>query len=546
MLENCKNNKIYYVHNLTFETFVFLKDMVKLKIKFKIISYNKIVYSVKIFYKKKKIILKCSYRLTLLSLKNLAIIANIQEKKIFPYGILNMKLKKIMKLKKEDFNNINEYENFINEYGKEINTYNILEEYCKNDVLITKKAINTYWEMIINDNGKEFLKKNILSAAKLSILVFFKENKIIKKKININIDRILRPYYFGGRCEVFGNPKNKKKILHFDYTGMYSQCMSEKVLGGEIISSNIITSLDNPGFYWIKFRQNLEYPILPIKTNKLLFVNGIFEGWYWFEEINLAIKHGVEIIEIKKMITAQYYDFFTKDFVEKNNKIREKGGLYKTIGKNNNNCFYGRIGMNPELLMENILYEDIDNIKDYENIYEKNEIYVKNTKSEKSISNVLFSSSITSKARIKLYKGFETIWKLNGRLLYCDTDSIIAEFDNIDNIINKNHDEIFFDINKEDTIIKNAVFAGPKMYALILNNDNIIVKIKGFNSKPNFMEFHDAFYNKKNLNTMNNIIKKKDFSIILTNIEKKINLNSYDKRLWSNDLKETSPINIHI
>jgi hypothetical protein len=30
--------------------------------------------------------------------------------------------------------------------------------------------------------------------------------------------------------------------------------MSEKVLGGEIIESDIIKSIENPGFYWIKFK----------------------------------------------------------------------------------------------------------------------------------------------------------------------------------------------------------------------------------------------------------------------------------------------------
>jgi hypothetical protein len=54
--------------------------------------------------------------------------------------------------------------------------------------------------------------------------------------------------------------------------------MKEKVLGGEVIESNIIKDISHPGFYWIKFSQNLEIPILPIKRDKLLFANGEFEG----------------------------------------------------------------------------------------------------------------------------------------------------------------------------------------------------------------------------------------------------------------------------
>jgi hypothetical protein len=41
--------------------------------------------------------------------------------------------------------------------------------------------------------------------------------------------------------------------------------MKEKVFGGEVYESNIIVDVKIPGFYWIKFRQKLEIPILPIK-----------------------------------------------------------------------------------------------------------------------------------------------------------------------------------------------------------------------------------------------------------------------------------------
>jgi len=120
----------------------------------------------------------------------------------------------------------------------------------------------------------------ILTAAKLSILNYFKNNIYIKKKINIKYDRILRPFYFGGRTEVFGNPKIKNNIiLHYDWSGMYAQCMSEKVLGGEIYLSEVIYDIIYPGFYYIEFTQNLDIPILPVKyNNKLMFINGTFKG----------------------------------------------------------------------------------------------------------------------------------------------------------------------------------------------------------------------------------------------------------------------------
>jgi hypothetical protein len=128
------------------------------------------------------------------------------------------------------------------------------------------------------------------------------------------------------------------------------------------------------------------------------------------------------------------------------------------------------------------------------------------TKSKKNISNVSIASAITSKARIKLYKGFLEIIKENGRLLYCDTDSIIASFNKNKEIENRylGNSEVIFNTNKEDTEITDAVFSMPKTYGLKFKNNKSIVKIKGFNNIPNFDEFKEAFYNNKEIKTINN------------------------------------------
>lgn len=543
LLEKCSSRKIYYVHNLTFEAFVFLNSLIKEKIKFKIISANRIVYSMEIWYKNKKIKLRCSYRLTLLSLKNLAKLANINEKGIFPYKILDNNLKREMIIRREMFNNDYEYESFIKENGEgEVNIYKILENYCKNDAKITKESIIKYWK-IIEESG---LKNNnrILTAAKLSIENYFKNNFSIKKKISLKHDRIIRKAYYGGRTEVFGNQKEGEILLHYDWSGMYAQCLCEKVLGGEIIESKIIHSTNHPGFYWIKFKQNLEIPILPIKRDKLLFANGTFEGWYWFEEINLAKEYGVEILEIKKMIGGQYYDTFIKDFVENNNKIRKISDLHNIIGKNNNNTFYGRLGMNPERLEEEIMSNTSKKMMEYEKITETNGILLAYSQKEKNVSNVSISASITAKARIKLYKGMMEVMKVGGRIIYTDTDSIIASFKKED--MRKNLDkmmgEVIFDSRKEDTIIEEGVFAMPKTYAIRYINGKEIVKIKGFNSKPSFEDFKKTFYEKGDIITQNIEWNKKDFVIKMIIREKKTNLNSLNKRIWSKDLKETFPL----
>lgn len=544
LLEKCLSRKIYYVHNLTFEMFVFLNDLKNKKIKFKIISTNYTVYSADIWYKNKRIRLRCSYKLTMLSLKKLAELAGMEQKSIFPYKILNTDLKENITVNEDMFENEIEYDLFIEKYGKNINVYDILENYCKNDANITKKSIIKYWK-IIEESGLKY-NNRILTAAKLSIENYFKNNFVIKKKINLKYDRLIRKGYFGGRVEVFGNVKENEIILHYDWSGMYAQCMSENVMGGVIIESNNIVDVTHYGFYWVKFEQNLEYPILPVKKEKLLFANGIFEGWYWFEEILLAMECGVRVISVSKVITSQYFGTFIKDFVEINNKIREISPLHKQIGKNNNNTFYGRLGMNPERFEEEIISE-ADN-KKYEKIVEKNGIYLGYTRKEKTISNVLIAASITSKARIKLYKGMKAVMNAGGRVLYTDTDSIMAAFPK--NIykekMNVHIGEVFFDEKKKDTIILDAVFAMPKTYALRYENGEELVKIKGFNVKPDFETFKEAFYNKDTITTENIQWNKKDFLIRMEKKEKKTNLYSLTKRKWNQDLKKTIPLNLDV
>jgi len=215
------------------------------------------------------------------------------------------------------------------------------------------------------------------------------------------------------------------------------------------------------------------------------------------------MENGVEIKEVKKVVSCQYYGNFLEKFIEKNDRIREMGPIHKIIGKNNNNTFYGRLGMNPERLEEEI----ISNIeeKKYEKIIENNGVYIGFKKKEKSISNVMISAAVTSKARIKLYKGMKEVMRNNGRVIYTDTDSIIAAFkkDEYRKKLDLKMGEVLFNSKDINTVISEGVFAMPKTYALKYEDGREVVKIKGFNVKPSFKEFKEKFYEKGDIITEN-------------------------------------------
>ena len=83
--------------------------------------------------------------------------------------------------------------------------------------------------------------------------------------------------------------------------------------------------------------------------------------------------------------------------------------------------------MNPDRYEEEII-SSIDQKNNYEKIVEINGVFLGYKKTEKSVANVIVAAAITAKARIKLYKGILEVIKNNGRLIYTDTDSIIAAF----------------------------------------------------------------------------------------------------------------------
>jgi hypothetical protein len=246
-------NNYVYVHNLSFDG-VFILEMLTLNKEtyiFKSFIHNSEIYSINIKKKNKKceIIFKCSYKILPLSLKKIAIGFNLNEKTIFPYNFISKEtlfyIGKIPEAK--FFNNNDEYHIFKN-MKKEINVKKETIEYCFNDVKITSEFLKILFKLVI---AQKIQLKNIYSAPSLSLKIF--SQNFNNNKLSFNLSKLskifIRPAYFGGRCEVYGNPDKNEKIYHFDFSGMYSQCMRQKYCFGKnkIIDNNI--NIEKPGFY---------------------------------------------------------------------------------------------------------------------------------------------------------------------------------------------------------------------------------------------------------------------------------------------------------
>jgi len=282
---NLNKNNIFYVHNLNFDGILILSSL-SLSNGYKLESFIKdgSIYSILVYKSDKTIEFKCSYKILPISLKKISVSFNISEKLKFPYKFSSLEnLNYVGSIPDISFfNNSDDYFIFKN---LNTNVFNFKEysiKYCKRDVEIVVLFIQNL-NKILNDIKIDITKS--YSAPSLSLKIF--NNKFNVKKIKLTqnnfIDKYIRSSYFGGRCEVYGNPYPNEYIYHFDFSGMYSQCMLEKFCYGKYKITTNCKEIKNPGFYNISFFSDIHIPVLPhhnLINNKLLFTNGEMSGIY--------------------------------------------------------------------------------------------------------------------------------------------------------------------------------------------------------------------------------------------------------------------------
>lgn len=227
-----------------------------------------------------------------------------------------------------------------------------LEIYTKRDLVILKQGIERIFDTFKSLNIR--FSKNTYTCGSIALKYYIQKWNKINLRLKSGHRNIIRNAYYGGRAEVFGNPRPHEKTLHFDFPGMYQQCMLENLPCGDfefIVTSTII----GPGFYFIKAEFTSELPVLPSKEEKLFFKEGYIEGWFWFEEIELFKQTSkIVYLEILHGMLATEYSPVLFEFINSLNEIRKVGGIKKELGKLLINSFYGRLGMDEELCLMNI------------------------------------------------------------------------------------------------------------------------------------------------------------------------------------------------
>jgi hypothetical protein len=279
-----------------------------------------------------------------------------------------------------------------------------------------------------------------------------------------------------------------------------------------------------------------------------MFCTGRGEGLYWHEEISHFTGFGGVIEAVKYSIVFEEEGEVFKEFIEQLTQVRNRGGMYKEIGKLLINSFYGRLGMKLGHTQTELMTEDELDRREVEvlkySIVNSMVIATVRGKPNGGISNVMMASAITAKARVRLHKAMMAVQRAGGRLLYVDTDSVIASFRR--DVTGQRFGEVYYDPNDEHTHLMRATFAQPKSYSIVTSQGREVTKIKGMaRDTVGYEDFTKAFYAGGEIGTNSSInILRSGFTLRIETRSKITQLGHYDKRRFSEDLKNTYSIKI--
>jgi hypothetical protein len=391
----------------------------------------------------------------------------------------------------EKYNEFNKWyetqKNIIYDFKKE------LYEYCESDVDILKRSLEIYITDAIKTNGINPLKCSTIASYCLSVFrTNYLEENTIAVLTKEEYDFCKRGF-FGGRTEVFKMFKTWtdtqiKEGVHGKYVDIQSlypsvQFFDDLPCGtpkwdNEPIYETVTEYIDNHYGYIecdIECPQDLHIPLLPEKKNNKLMFDLVDKSKKVYSSIELhrAVEVGYKITKIYRSLSFEktndlftgYIQNFLKiktesagydgddidSYIERyyNNcgvrlekdKIKKNNGM-KLLAKICLNSLWGKFGQNDELpttaYIKNdawfkLLQRHIDKKVELKNevLIDDDTLYVSYIEKEESrtslmTTNLGLAGFVTANARLRLYK---ELYKLSDRVIYCDTDSIIYEYD---------------------------------------------------------------------------------------------------------------------
>jgi DNA polymerase type B, organellar and viral len=513
-----------YAHNLSgFDGVFLMKHLVQFGEVIPLMHNGKII-SIKVKlnienYKDKTIIFKDSYLLLPYGLRQLCDSFGVSTvKSYFPFLLTNIHyLGTFPAFEYWTDVTLEKYGSLKRELGKKIWSFKDESiKYCKLDCKSLHEVLTIYNETVYNKFNINI--HSVLTAPALALRVFkthyMKENTIYQ--ISGYIEKAIRLSYTGGAVDVY-IPHNKigsymsrqyRKLFAYDVNSLYPAVMANQLMpvGQPIAFEGNIRAIESNayGFFYCKITSPsfIQYPIIQrkIKTNdgwRTVAGLGTWDGWICSSEMDNAMKYGYtfEIIKGYQFDTEKVFHEYVNTMYELRLSYPKDHPL-NLVAKLLMNSLYGKLGMKSQMTKVEIYKIESDEdkqllkelielwgytIKDFVLLGATQHLVIirdatvnlsNESESYHSVDvNIALASAITAEARILM-----SLFKNNNNfhLYYSDTDSIVIDSPLPEALVGNKLGQV-----KLEYVIKKAVFLAPKVYALITEDQNEIVKVKG-------------------------------------------------------------------
>jgi len=378
---------------------------------------------------------------------------------------------------------------FIGKYPKNDQEWEIMKEYNLRDSEVTLKFMK-FLIKGMEELGATF--KNTLASTSMSLF----KNKYLKDTYyQPSEDILLEQFesYFGGRTEAFerGYFKNYN---YYDFNSLYPSVMAQEEFPDpnslRIVYKNTNKYINN--FHGcskvdVYVPSTIKYPVLPHKTDigKVIFATGKISGWYTHIELREAVKQGCVIIKVYKThyFTKNCRPFkeFVTDLYNLRLKYKQEMNPMEYLVKILMNSLYGKFGQ-KFLDKNNVVHESSVSEKQllkydkFEPIGDSGFYRITDSSKPSAFCIPIWASYVAAYGRVKLHRAI-----LETEPIYCDTDSLIT-----DKTLPES--SVLGEL-KLEMKVKEGIVVRPKFYALMSEDDDEYVKIKGLGKRLSYFEF---------------------------------------------------------
>jgi hypothetical protein len=388
--------------------------------------------------------------------------------------------KKLHVIEKNDSYDMNLYKLYLKDPKTVI-------EYLKHDCIGLYEVLENFKKEILDIGGNMGL-----TIASTSLKTFnhkYQKNPLYMCSKELNDE--LRLAYYGGRTEIFimyAPPQKNDYYSYYDINSLYPTVMEKNrypisaPLIHKLPDKRLIMEEDGITFAKVKAPEKLYIPLLPAKVkvgydNKLMFLLGSFEGYWDNHLLRKAIEIGYKVEPIKSYTFETEYIF--KDFIHDFYKIKqesEKDTPMYLIAKLLMNSLYGKFGQHQicELMIKDP-NPDKEKYKIKEYDVETGWARVEEEGKGKSYLPQI-AVHVTAMAQLFLYESIEKILEKDYRVFYCDTDSMITDYNNM------RTSKVLGDWKLEKKVIA-GYFVLPKTYKIIGEEGKIELRAKGYSRK---------------------------------------------------------------